>query len=1075
MPSFKKILINTFGLKSEELNKFLLLFFHSFFVGLFIAFYFVQANSVFIRDYGSEHLPYAYLTAGLFGYIISTLYSWFQQKMKSKNLFVSALTFMLIISLFARLSLGFVNPKYLSFFVFIWAWPFISLVGIESGGLALRLLNLVQVKRLFGMINMGGVIASILGYLLIPVLSKFIGTSYNLLFISAGSLIVAIVILLKIYKKFPEQKEKKKVVKEKIDTSFRSLIKDKYFRLIFLSATISMTVIYMTDFGFLSAIKVQEANLFAEAGSVASFIALVFAGLKIGELLISYFSSRILVKYGVKLGLIVLPLSLTLIVFISLIFGFTIGTVSIMFLILMTLNKSAERIIRRGLDDPSFNILYQPLPASLQLAVQSKVGVVMQFAIAIAGALLLGLNLILNLGDGFSLEYYPLFFLPILIIWVFVARKLYLAYKHKLREILKELTSQKQKETSKYRYGTEVLSKKFKKFNDDVVRLSVTILAETNPGIFEPYASSLLKKNDELINKAVLKSIDVTWRDRILKQIKSQFQNTEDEEVRECADRALSLLSFDDVKDLNKKDIVKLSKSNKSEDEIKLVKYLAKNSDSENIENYLLKLFNSKDKLVVNSAIRLASGIKSEKLIVKMTEFLESTAYYHISTAALLDIGEKTLPFLDKMYNKTQKEAIKLKIIEIYAKMGSGTAKSLIVKKIDDPSRKIQISVIWALYYCKYQVNDSEEKIIKEKILNVIDNLLRIFVSINDIKQEKNTLKLFLALDQEKETNYELLFNLLSFLHEPRIVNLIKKNIIGKNTIYALELIDNFIEPDLKPYIIPIFDDISTPQRIKKLSKYFPQKKMDFNQRLKWLVTLDYDKISAWALTKTIEMTERVHRSKSKNEISKEEHSYHDIKPWTTENTNKVLKQIRRSELPDEVFLCLFHPDELIYTTAAKIVYNENPQKCFDYLNRMSPEKQVLVQTLSEGGTLLEDKVKLLRRYQLFFSIPDYLLVDLARIITVHNLEKNEKIYFDYGSNEQILILIRGEIYEDTGKGKKFSKKLIITPGMNIESHTKYLTAGKKSVVLSANRHEYFNLLVDNTGILQHIFEIIQN
>ena len=1075
MPSFKKILINTFGLKSEELNKFFLLFFHSFFVGLFIAFYFVQANSVFIRDYGSEHLPYAYLTAGLFGYIISTLYSWFQQKIKSKHLFVSALAFMLTVSLFARLSLNFIESKYLSFFVFIWAWPFISLVGIESGGLALRLLNLVQVKRLFGMINMGGVIASILGYLIIPVLSKIIGTSYNLLFVSAGSLIVAIILLLKIYKKFPEQKEKEKVSKEKIDTGFRSLIKDNYFKLIFLSATISMTVIYVADFGFLSAIKVQETTLFAKAGSVASFMALVFAGLKVGELIISYFSSRILVKYGVKLGLIVLPLSLTLIIFISLITGFTFGTVSIVFLILMTLNKSFERIMRRGLDDPSFNILYQPLPSTLQLAVQSKVGVVMQFAIAIAGALLLGLNLILNLGDGFSLEYYPVFFLPLLVIWVFVARKLYLAYKNKLREILKELSSQKQKETSKYRYGTEVLAKKFKKFNDDVVRLSVTILAETNPGIFEPYAPSLLKKNDELINKAVLKSIDVTWRDRILKQVKTQFENVDDEEIKECADRARFLLSFDDIKELNKKDIIKLSKSGKSEDEIKLIKYLVKNPETENIENYVLKLFDSKDKLVVNSAIRLASTIKSEKLILKMTEFLESTAYYHISTAALLDIGEKTLPYLDKMYEKTQKEAIKLKIIEIYAKMGSGTAKSLIVKKINDPSRKIQISVIWALYYCRYQANDAEEKTIKDKILSVIDNLLKIFISISDIKEEKNTLKLFLALDQEKETNYELLFNLLSFLHEPRIINLIKKNIIGKNTIYALELIDNFIEPDLKPYIIPIFDDISTPQRIKKLSKYFPQKKMTFNERLKWLVTLDYDKISTWAVTKTIEMTERVHRKKSKNEISKEEHTYNDIKPWTTENTQKVLKQIRRSELPDEVFLCLFHPDELIYSTAAKIVYNENPQKCFDYLSKMSPKKQDLVKILSEGGTLLEDKVKLLRRYQLFFSIPDYLLVDLARIITVHNLEKNDKIYFDSGTYERILILIRGELVKDTGKEKKFSKKLIITPGMNIESSTKYLKAGKKSVVLSANRYEYFNLLVDNTGILQHIFEIIQN
>ncbi|NOZ34878.1 MAG: MFS transporter [Chlorobi bacterium] len=1075
MPSFKKILINTFGLKSEELNKFLLLFFHSFFVGLFIAFYFVQANSVFIKNYGSEHLPYAYITAGLAGYIISTLYSWLQQKIKSRNLFVSALIFMLIISLFARLSLNFIDSKYLSFFVFIWAWPFISLVGIESGGLALRLLNLVQVKRLFGMINMGGVIASILGYLIIPVLSKFIGTSYNLLFISAGSLIVAVLILLKIYKKFPEQKGKEKVAKEKVDTSFKKLIKDKYFRLIFITAIISMTAIYITDFGFLSAIKVQEKTLFVKEGSVASFIALVFAGLKIGELLISYFSSRILVRYGVKLGLIVLPLSLTLIVFISLISGFTIGTVSILFLILMTLNKSMERIMRRGLDDPSFNILYQPLPASLQLAVQSKVGVVMQFAIAIAGALLLGLNLILNLGDGFSLEYYPVFFLPLLILWVFTARKLYLAYKDKLREILKELTSQRQKETSKYKYGTEVLSKKFKKFNDDVVRLSVTILAETNPNIFEPYATSLLKKNDELINKAILKSIDATWRDRILKQIKTQFKDTEDAEIKRCYNQAVSLLTFDDIEKLTEKKLLGLLNSDKPGDEILIVKYLVKHPDTKGIENIVLKLLKSNDKIIVNSAIRLAAGIKSKKLIEKLTQFLKSSEYYHVSTAALLDIGDKTLSHLDTMYDKTDNENIKLKIIEIYAKMGSGTAKSLIVKKINDSSRKIQISVIWALYYCKYQAIEAERDLIKEKIFFVIDNLLKIFVSISDIKEEKNTLKLFLALDQERETNYELLFNLLSFLHEPRVINLIKKNIIGKNTIYALELIDNFIEPDLKPYIIPIFDDLSTPQRIKKLSKYFPQQKMTFNERLKWLITLDYNKISTWAVAKTLEMTERVHRSKSKNEISKEEHTYDDINPWTTENTNKILKQIRRSELPDEVFLCLFHPDELIYTTAAKIIYNENPQKCFDYLSRMIPVKQELVQTLSEDGTLLEDKVKLLRRYQLFFSIPDYLLVDLARIVKVHNLKADEKISLESGEEERILILIRGELFEDKGQKKKFSKKIIITPGMNIESDIKYLKASKKSVVLSANRYEYFNLLVDNTGILQHIFEIIQN
>jgi len=1078
MISINKILIQTLGLKSNEVNKFILLFFHSFFIGLFIAFYFVQANSVFIKDYGSEQLPYAYLLAGILGYVISSLYSYFQQKVESKYVFFSALAFMLVITLVGRLTLGFVEAKYLSFFVFVWAWPFISLAGTEAGGLAIRLLNLIQIKRLFGFINMGGVIASILGYLLVPVLTRNIGTTYNLLYISAGSLIAALVILYFIYKKFPEEQkqEKEETVKSKSDTSFKGLIKDKYFRLIFLSATLSMTVIYITDFGFLSAIKVQESTLFSEVGSVAAFIALVFAGLKVGELLISYFSSRILVKYGVKLGLIILPLSITIIVLISLFAGFTVGTATIAFLVLMTLNKSMERIMRRGLDDPAFNILYQPLPENIQLAVQSKVGIVMQFAIGIAGALLLVLNILLNIGDGFSLEYFPVFFLPILIIWVFVARKLYLAYKNKLREILKEFSTHKMHDASKYRFGTEVLSKKFKKYNDDVVRLSVTVLAETNPAIFEPYTSALIKRNDDEINIAVLKSVNPTWRGRIVKQLKAQFKEVENIDIKEFADRAISLLNFDEIVGLDENELSTLEESNKQKDKIKLIKYLVQHPQTEKIEDYVIGLLMYDDKVVKNSAMRLAVKIKSEKAIKELIILLKSLEYYHLSTAALLDIGEKTLPYLDKLFSETEDENILLKIIEIYAKMGSNSAKSLIVKHINYPSRKIQLAVIWALFYCKYQAPEEEEKIIKNKILKVIDNLLIILVSLNDIKEEKNTLKLFLALDQERETNYELLFNLLSFLHEPRVINLIKKNFIGKNTIYALELIDNFIQQDLKPYIVPIFDDISALQKIKKLSKFFPSKRLSFNERLRFLIRLDYDKISTWGVAKSLEMLERMHLKKTKKSDIHSSQTYEDLELWTNEGTEKILNQIKKSELPDEVFLSLFRKDELVYTTAAKIIFDENPQKCAEYLNKMSSTKQALIEILSKGGVLLQDKVKLLRRYHLFFSIPDYLLVELAEIVEVKDLAEGDKIFFNKDDAEHIIILIRGGlVYNDSSKNEqKFSKKIILTPGLNIDKDAEFLTASKRAIVLTANRFQYFNFLVDNTKILQHIFDIIQ-
>ncbi len=1077
MLSYKQFLIKTLALKAEETTKFSLLFFHSFFVGLFIAFYFVQANAVFIKNYGSDELPMAYIIAGIAGYLTTAIYSALQKKIKSKNLFFGALLFMIIVTVAVRAALGHVDDKYLSYFAFIWAWPFISLVGIEAGGLAIKLLNLIQIKRLFGLINMGGVIASILGYLIIPLIAKIIGTSYNLLAIAAVSLAIGMALLIIIYKKFPEHVPKKIAGKatKKENNSFRELLKEKYFRLIFAAAALSMTVIYVADFGFLAGIKAHSDTLFADEGSVPRFLALVFAGLKVGELIISYFSSRILSRYGVKLGLTVMPIALTIIVIISAIVGFTSGTATIIFLVLMTLNKSMERILRRGLDDPAFNILYQPLPESLQLAVQTKVGVVMQFAIGIAGAFLLLIKVILDTGDGFKLEYFSVLFIPILVGWTFVAWRLYLAYKSKLREVLRELSKKKQREASKYQYGTEVLGKKFKRFSDNVVNLAVNILSETNPRIFEPYAASLLQKKDTEIQKAVLRSIDPTWRERTKKQIDKLLKTTEDAEVKQLASRASQYLDFKEA-NISATDITALVASKDSKEQLKVVKFLTKNK-LENTEQILLTLLQSRNKEVKSAIIKLAVTHRSEKLIEQIILLLKSPQYYHLSTAAILDMGEVTLPYLEELFTDTQEEDILEKIIEIYAKMGSKPARSLIVAQLNYPSRSIQLAAIWALYYCKYQALEEEQEVVKKKVADVVENLLWILSAIKDIEDEKNTLKLFLALDQEKSSSYEQLFSLLSFLHDPRVISLIKKNIVGKNTIYALELIDNFIIQDLKPIIIPMFDDISVPQKIKKLSKYFPQKKLTFKQRLSDGIMRDFDELGNWTISKILEMMGRIHKKKqSANAQNMQANSYEDIPLWTSENIKPVLNYIKRSDLPDEVFLCLFHPDELVYSAAAKVVYDENAAKCIEYLSHMSAEKQKMIPIFTESsGYLLPDKVKLLRRFQLFFSIPDQHLVKIAKLIVPISLEKGDRLLSEYQGSDDIFIMLKGSLsFQPEGKEEIiFRKKIIITRGMNITEDAEYLTAVRKTQVLIINRYKYFNLLVDETEILQHIFDSI--
>ncbi len=1076
MTDFNRFLVKTLGIKQEDTLKFKMLFFHSFLVGLFIAFYFVQANSVFIKNYGGETLPYAYIAAGLAGYIISTLYSFFQRKIKSQYLFGSALVFMLIVTILGRVFYDQIEERYLSFFVFVWAWPFISLAGIQSGGLALKLLNLTQVKRMFGLINIGGVSASILGYLIIPIISKNIGTSYNMLLIAATSLAGSIVLLFFIYKKFPDKAVVRQTTKSDEKTTIRHLVKEKYFRLIFIAATLSMTVIYVADYGFLSAVKNLESSLFSKEGAVAGYLALVYAGLKVGELFISYFSGNLLSKYGVKLGLTIMPVALTFVILISLLVGFTAGAISIGFLALMTLSKSLERILRRGLDDPAFNILYQPLPSAQQLNVQSKVGVVMQFAIAIAGVILLAVSAVLKDGNIFRLEYFPLFFLPILFAWVYVAWKLYNAYKSKLREVLRELSKQQNRESSKYQYGLEVLTKKFKKFNENVISLSVTMLSETSPRAFEPYIQQLLTQDNPMVLKAVLRSIDPTWRNRIVKQISTVKEQAKDDEIFMLSEKADSYLSTKDVNALTADDIPRLIESESRADKILLVKYLANAKKIIDADKILLHLLEFENKVVKSSAIRLAVSYKSDEIIEHLVELIKAPAYYHISANALLDIGERTLPFLQKLYDTTEDEQLKLKLIEVYAKMGSTPAKSLIVKQLNAPSRKIQLAVIWALFYCKYQAPEEEIELIKAKVLEVTENLLWLMLAVSEMEEQKNTLKLFLALDQEREKNLENLFSLLSFMHDPRVITLIKKNIIGKNTIYAIELIDNFINQDLKPYIVPIFDDITVNQRIKKLSKFFPVKRIGFHKTLLEIIMRDFDKIDTWTITKALEMLQKNHRlNEQKAELAKEIDNYEDVKIWKQEYLKPVLNRIRHSELPDEVFLCLFHSNELVYSTAAKIVFDDNPVKCADYLKNMNSDKKQLLKTLRLGGELPSDKLKQLKKFQLFFGMPDDLLASLAEIVTPLEAEKGQELLFAERGHQFLFMLVSGSVAYMDGKPNEvvFSKRVIITPGMNIEQQAKSLTVKRKAYLLKVDRNRYFNMLVDNTEMLQHVFDSI--
>ncbi|MCQ2975657.1 MAG: MFS transporter [Bacteroidales bacterium] len=1074
MKKLNHFLIKNFELKPQEINIFLMLFLHSFFLGLAGAFYFTPANSVFITNFGSEQLPYAYIAAGIGGYIFTSIYSWFQKRIGSRTLFMATLLFMTIITLAGPILVGKLSDKWLSFFVFIWAWPFLSMVGIECGALSLKFLNLVQVKRIFALFSMGGVLAAMLGYLAIPLLNKILPHPYYLLYISVIGFILGIVFLIMLYNKYPEKlasEQKQKFVKkvENDGTGLLQLIKKDYFKYIFICATLSMTIIYVTDFSFLSTVKIHIAP-----ENISQYLALVYGGLKIGEFVISYFSSRLLSKYGVKLGLLILPIAMVVVVTIAAIIGIAPGVECLMFLILITINKSQERILRRGLDDPAFNILYQPLPDNEKFAVQTKVGVVQQFSTAIAGLFILGVNKIITIGGSYDFKYFMWFFVPVLVAWVISSRNLYLSYKDNIRQILADISKEKRRDTSKYQYGAEVIRKYIKKSSKELTNLAVTILSETNPRSLEDYASKLLESDDEVVKKAVLRNIDPTWRRRIANPCQKIYETSTNPEMRLLSERAKGYLDFSEISQPNPDEFNKLASSEYVADKIKLIKYMF--SDETLLdENIILSLLDSTDKNVKSAAITLAGKLRTQRMIDKLISLLESIEYYNIAGSVLLDIGDKVLPSLNDYFERCLQPTILLRIIELYGKFGSSPARAFLIKNINYPNREVQQAVIGAMYFCKFQATEVEDiDSIKLKISETVENIVWIMSSIEDLEDEKNTLKLIQALDLERQNNLEQLFLLLSFIYEPRIIALIQKNIIGKNTIFALEIIDNFFSQDIKQLVSPLFDDMSAIQKIKKLSHFFPQEKFSSGDRLKEIIKRDYNRIDNWTVSKAVELLGKLHKSKTTASSSSGVMDYKDLSLWIRPNLDELLTKIRKSEMPDEIFLCLYHTDEMVYSSAAKIIYEENPIKCSDYLINMSGKKQQLLSDLSNNQPLLIDKVKNLKKHPMFFNVPENLLVKMAEHVRIKRLIKGEEIMPAVpGSTEDVIIILKGElcVNESFGDDTYFYKNTIIIKGLNLDQGANVLIAKKESLVLLISRFEYFNILINETDMIRYVFD----
>lgn len=436
---FKNIIQRYADVRSNERSMVAILFFQSLLLGFSTSYYFVAANSFFIKKAKIADIPFAYIIAGVVGIILVAAFKTLLRK------FGSITSYIAVLSLFALACIGLywghiqfdANPQtslWVAYIGFIIVFPFASLFVLGFSGICLHLFNLSQSKRLLALIGIGEVVASIIGYLTVPFITKATGNPVYLFLLSALFIVLSIFPIIKIY----QVNNEKFIAIQSAATvrkfSWQLLAKDQFYVSLAIVAFFSVLAIYFTDYAYLVSVK----NLAQLSGfAVADIIAILFCIIKIGELVFSFFSANIISTKGMQFSLVLLPFLLMLLSLLAVATHFVFDDNLIFVIAFFLVAKWSDRVIRKGIYAPSTKVLYQVTNASERIQLQTSIeGTVSQFSIVLSGIILLAISQWQkNNIDNF---FYILSIICMLfsVLWIVFVATLYRGYKKRIHAYL---------------------------------------------------------------------------------------------------------------------------------------------------------------------------------------------------------------------------------------------------------------------------------------------------------------------------------------------------------------------------------------------------------------------------------------------------------------------------------------------------------------------------------------------------------------------------------------------------------------------------------------------------------------
>jgi len=1037
----KKLVLNILNAEEPESKRVFLLLLMGFFMGFFVSGLSVGAEALFLNNFNEEtDLPLAIVVSGLIGVVATYLFNYFQSKTSFVRLagYTLLVIFILLIGVeIAYAYLPDVSPLY--FITFTFVLPFTYLILLIFWGAFGRLFDLRQSKRIIGGIDTGQLTASILALLIIIpyLLNRPDFAEKDLItmsVISLGGMFLSFLWLMNSSKEFLVKAGRNNFV------PYKKVLTNKYMLLMVGFVIVSVVAVTFIDYSFFSVASAQfnESNL-------ATFLAYFNGTIIIFSFLFQTFATdKIIALYGLKVSLLINPILILIMVgaacLIGAGFGFTPEDPTfIFFFVVIAVSKLFVTSLRGALDEPAFKLYFLPLDVESRFDIQVKIqGVVNAFAGIIAGAIII----ILNNVEVFNLLTISIAVIPLLLVWYLVTQRMHKGYRSTLQDTLLR-NKEKNKVDENENSISRLLQKQVNSKEEHKRLYSLKLMEKLEPEEFSSFKANfkgdISPKMQEYIgerNQATAEGSDLT--------------------LRKLAEKALKESQSRDVTPVTFEQLSSWARSLEADKRLYTARIFRQHADAKNIF-LLLDLLKDANLKVRMEAIETSRILKRHETWNVLIDMLDSEKFGHAASAALVAAGEEVLHHLESAFHKSgQSDKIKMAVVRIMGKIGGEEAEKLLLKKIDFPDKRIVYEMLNGFGYEDFNAEGNQAQIIVTLIEEEIGKTVWNMAALIELPKENRYTNLRQAFKEEISHNYEQIFLLLSLIYDTESVSLVKENILSETSegiAYGIELLDMFINSELKSKLFPLVDDISVHEKIKALEHFYPREKFEPLRLLNNILNRDFNQLSRW------------------------------VKACALYN----LAFQKDYEPGFAVISHVFNDDRLLQEVAAWLLYHRSPNKFEQVIERVKQEDQEeLIETiahnqledgLNDGYFLLVEIVMFLKQIKVFAHINGAQLCDLADNTQVIRMKTGESLDLTDPENNAIYVVAEGKFKLET----EFEADVILEENdvygelFVPEKHLKAnkITAEADSVIFQLNINNFYTLMSRSQEFTNQIFTAI--